>query len=362
MLSTTIAFAQSKKTFEGEVKKISNKIDLITKQQKDSLKMKVKEINLKLDKGQLSSEQAEIEKKKAAMYHASRIEKLVSVQQKKLQQLVQDKTDGKIFSNNPFEDDDFYVDGFTPFTFAVGNRQYRIGVTGTNYVYKTTEQIHRKWRRRTTSELVFAFGVNNVLLDNQFSSLGDSPYRFWQSRFYEYGLAWKYRLSKEPSSHYLKYGFSFVWNNLRPDNQEYHVLNGNQTSLVKFPTSEGEIGDVRLHYVHLNFPLHYEIDLSKKFTRNNEVFDSRNRSWRLGVGGYVGFRIGTRQYVEYRDPNRTKVKRVEKDNFNMGNHTYGLSSYIAHRNMGLYIKYDLNPLFKGTDTRNISMGIRFDID
>ena len=65
LLVTTIAQSQEK-TFESEVKKISKKIDKITKQQKDSLKNKVKEINLKIDKNELTSDEAISLKKTAA--------------------------------------------------------------------------------------------------------------------------------------------------------------------------------------------------------------------------------------------------------------------------------------------------------
>ena len=41
---------------------------------------------------------------------------------------------------------------------------------------------------------------------------------------------------------------------------------------------------------------------------------------------------------------------------------YGLSGYLAYEGMGLYVKYDLNSLFKNTNTRNISIGIRFDLN
>jgi hypothetical protein len=41
---------------------------------------------------------------------------------------------------------------------------------------------------------------------------------------------------------------------------------------------------------------------------------------------------------------------------------YGLSSYLGYNSTCFYVKYDLNPLFKNTDTRNISMGSRLDLN
>ena len=101
LFSTTIAFSQEK-TFEYEVKKISNRIDRITKQQKDSLRSKVKEINLQLEEEEITKTKANELKKEAAAYHAKRIEVLVSEQQRKLQLLVQAKTDGKILGEDRY--------------------------------------------------------------------------------------------------------------------------------------------------------------------------------------------------------------------------------------------------------------------
>ena len=101
LFCTTMGQIQAQ-TFEDEVKRISNKIDRITNQQKDSLKMKVKEINLQLEEGKISKTKADELKKEAAIYHAQRIEVLVAAQEKKLQRLVQDKVDGKILGEDRY--------------------------------------------------------------------------------------------------------------------------------------------------------------------------------------------------------------------------------------------------------------------
>ena len=88
LLITTIAQSQEK-TFESEVAKISKRIEQITKEQKDSLKQKVKEIDKKLENKSISEDQADSMKKEAASYHANQIEKLVSKQEQLLQKLVQ---------------------------------------------------------------------------------------------------------------------------------------------------------------------------------------------------------------------------------------------------------------------------------
>ena len=346
LLVTTIAQSQEK-TFEREVQKISIKIDEITKQQKDSLKIKVKEINLKVDKKELTNDEAIPLKKSAAVYHAIQIEKLVGIQEQKLQQLVQDKTEGKIASNDKIEEEN---------TFRIGGATFKLKLSENDERKKNK----KRKEKRTTTQLIFALGVNNVLTDNKFSSLNNSDYKFWQSHFYELGFTWKTRISKQPSKAYFKYGFSFLWNNLRAENNNYHIVSGNETILKVHPNN---LSESRLRHVQMTFPMHLEFDFSKNKKHSDDtVVDRTHQSVRFGIGGFFGFKLGTRQYLEYKNAEGVNVEEVQKASFNTNVVNYGLSAYLAYKSCGLYAKYDLNPLFKNTSIRNISLGLRFDIN
>jgi len=351
---TTIAFAQEK-TFEGEVSKISKKIEKITTQEKDSLKMKIKEINIKLDKNELSETEAIQLKKQAAAYHATKIEKRVGEQEQLLQQLVQQKTDGKIASVN----EDFNNEANT---FSIGKRTFKFTVDGNDGDDWSSENRQKKRRRRnrkTTSQFVFALGVNNVLTDNEFSSLNDSDYKFWQSHFYEVGFSFKTRMSEEASKLYFKYGLSFLWNNLRPEGNQFHEVNGDQTDLAIYPEN---LSENRLRHVQMTFPMHFELDFTPDRTYDDGFTRDRSgQGFRIGLGGFFGFKLGSRQYLEYKE-NSLDIEEVQYGDFNMNTINYGLSAYVGYRDISLYTKYDLNPLFRNTKTRNISMGVRFDFD
>jgi hypothetical protein len=355
-----MAYSQEKKTFEKEVSKISKRIERITKQQKDSLKAKVISIDKRLEKGEITKTTSEVLKKEVAAYHARRIEKLVGEQERLLQLLVQDKTNGKIASSEEKdidEDDDN--------TFSIGNKVFRLNFSERNQVERD-ERRREKWKRKyksqrsTTTQFVFAMGVNNVLNDNDLSTLNNSEYQLWRSRFYEVGWTWKTRFRRKPSQFYLKYGVSFLWNNLRLEDNRIHVKNGNMTEIQTFGN---QLLESRLRHVQMNFPVHLEWDFSKNRTYDSgRVRDRTNRSVRFGIGGFVGFKLGTRQYLEYTDTNNVQVEEVQYDNFNMNTVNYGLSTYLGYQDISFYVKYDLNPLFKNTETRNISMGVRLDLD
>ncbi|AUC84391.1 hypothetical protein CW731_03345 [Polaribacter sp. ALD11] len=360
LLFVTIAVtAQEKRTFEKEVIKISEKIEMITKTQKDSLKMEVIVIDGKLKKGEITKSTAELLKKEIANYHAKQIETKVSEQEHLLQVLVQEKTDGKILSSKESNLNDDEVN-----TFKVGSKTFSFTVSNNDTIDKSKQE--KRWRRngksnrRTTTQFVFALGVNNVLKDHKLGSLSDSEYKVWASHFYELGFTWKTRVKREASELYFKYGLSFLWNNLRLDDNQHHVKNGDKTELEIYTHN---LIESRLRHVQMNLPLHLEWDFSKnKKYKDGFIYDRTNRSLRVGVGGFVGIKLGTRQYLEYEDTRRVEVKEVQFNNFNMNTINYGLSAYVGYQSTSLYIKYDLNPLFKDTEIRNISMGIRLDLN
>ena len=74
-------------------------------------------------------------------------------------------------------------------------------------------------------------------------------------------------------------------------------------------------------------------------------------------------KIKTKQILKY-EIDDTKVKDKQKGDFNMSNYIYGLSAYIGYRQTSIYVKYDLNPVFKNNavDQNNISLGVRFDFN
>lgn len=348
-------------TFEKEVAKISKKIELITKQQKDSLKQKVIAIEKSLEKGEISEATADTLKKEVALYHAKRIEVLVGEQEAKLQQLVQNKTDGKIASS---KDKDYEIDDEELNVFSVGNRTFKFMVSEDEDRERKERKKERwrekqKYQRSTTSQFVFAIGLNNVLVDDQFSTFGDQ-YQSGRSRFYELGWTWKTRLTERPSQFYVKYGVSFLWNNLRLEGNRIHVKNGDVTEIQQFPDP---LSESRLRHVQMNFPVHIEWDLSRNGRfESGRLRDRTHNSVRVGLGGFVGFKLGTRQYLEYRDSRGVDVEEIQYNNFNMNVFNYGISAYAGYRSVSLYVKYDLNPLFQDTNINNISLGLRLDLN
>lgn len=320
-------------TFEKRAKVIANKIETITREEKAALKLEVEEVNVQLEQGAITKEVADNKKKKMAESRAIAIESKVAQAQEELKNLVQEKVDGKIKAE----------DSTRTIVIRLGERKH----------YKKRNH----GERRTTSQFVFAAGLNNLVTDGK---VEDSDYKFMGSHFYEWGVAYNTRIAKNNNLLHAKYGVSVMYNNLRPTDNRSFVLDGDQTNLVVNP---GDMKDSRFRNVYLVMPAHLEFDFSGSTTKDDKTFYKTHKSVRLGIGGYAGINLKSKQIIKYEDGDHKKTERVRGD-FNTSNFIYGLSTYIGYKQTSVYVKYDLNPLFKDNaiNQNNVSLGLRFDFN
>jgi len=327
---------KAQETFEGKAKEIASRIENIVKEEKKELKAEVEAVNDELNQGKLTNEQAEEKKKALAEARAKIIEEKVTKLEEELHVLVQEKVDGKIKSIDTSQ-------------------------TITIHFSKDYFAHHKKCssgEKRTTSQFVFAFGVNNLVTDMQ---VANSDFKYWKSHFYEWGVTGNTRILKDDNLLHFKYGMSLMYNNLRPTDDRYFVKNGLQTDLV---TSTVHLEESRFRNVYIMVPLHLEFDFTKKEIRDDVNYFRTHKSVRVGLGGYAGFRVKSKQILCFDDAVGNDVEQKTKGSYNVNDFNYGLSTYVGYKATSLYLKYDLQPLFeKNTvDQNNISLGLRFDFN
>lgn len=321
----------------------------ITKQEKQALKEAVKSINERLEKGLITEAEAKILKEEAARKRAMNIENRLAILDNRIALL--ERNDGNVMELDTLDYETQLLIGFG----GGDDEEDRIfGIRFRENPRKRTV----KYDRRTYSDFVFAIGLNNALIEGQ--SLDDSPYKIGGSRFFEMGLQWRTRVFRNSNWLRLNYGLSFQFNGLKPDNNQYFVQNGNQTELQEFDVP---LDKSKLRMDNLVFPIHFEIGPSRFYQSEEKIRYSLRRQFRVGFGGYGGFNIGTRQKLKY-NRNGEDVKDKLKRDYNTSDLIYGLSAYIGFGKNLLYAKYDLNPIFKdaSVEQRNISLGMRFDLD
>jgi len=331
-LFLTKTFAQD--TFEDRAKTIANKIETITKEEKDALKTEIEAVNLQLENGSLTADRADTKKQQLAETRANNIEVRVASAKKELEDLVQQKVDGKIAEK---EDKKTY---------------------GITFDHKKNGEGESE--KRTTTQGVLAFGANNLVTDG---AIANSDYGYARSMFYEWGFTFNTRILPESNLLHFKYGMSFMYNILHATDNRYFVDNGPTTDLAVYPLGL-RAKDTYFKNVFLTVPVHLEFDFSKTTEGEDgkKVFRSHN-GFRVGLGGYVGYNTNSKQFLSYKvDGYRYNVR--QKGNWNVDDFNYGVSAYIGYKETSLYVKYDLNPIFKNNavDQHNISAGVRFDLN
>tara|TARA_R110001599_G_scaffold63923_6_gene178099 strand:- start:8755 stop:9828 length:1074 start_codon:yes stop_codon:yes gene_type:complete len=329
---------RSYKIEELEKKKIA-----IEDMEREALKSEVEQINKRMDNGDLTKEEADILKRKAAENRARNIENKLVIIENYIDLL---QRNGELDLNLDLERIEI--------GFGAGDKD---GDKIFGILVNSGNQYKMKYDRRTSSNLIIAFGLNNSLIDGE--SLQDTPYKVGGSRFFELGYAWQTRVFENTNFVRINYGVSFQFNGLKPKGNTYFVSNGDQTMLEEF---DYDLDKSKFRMDNLVFPVHLEFGPSRLKKTDRTMRYSVHKQFRIGLGGYAGFNIGSRQKLKY-DRDGDSVKDKLKRGYNTNDFVYGLSAYTGIGEALLYVKYDLNPIFNNAivDQHNISLGLRFDL-
>lgn len=346
-----VQFISAQEDYQKEIAVLKAQKEQITLQEKEALKKEVETIVLRLKNGEITKEEAQKLKQDAAKKRALNIENKLAIVDNQIAFV--ERNQG---SENLVQDTIPYV---SKIEIGLGHKdEDNSRIFGIRYSEGSQESPPVVYDRRTYSDFVLAFGINNTIIEGQ--SLSDSPYELGGSRFFEMGIAWRTRVFQHSNFMRFSYGFSLQFNGLNPKDNQYFVATGPETTLETFPT---ELRKSKLRVDNLVMPLYLEFGPSKVTKTETKIRYSIRNQFRLGIGGYGGFNLGTRQKLKY-DQNGERVKDKLKRGYNTNDLVYGLGAYIGIDGVLLYTKYDLNPLFKDASTkqRNISFGLRFDLD
>lgn len=317
--------------YQEEIKSLTEYKNQIEASEKEGLQKDITKIEERLNKNEITKEEAQKLKEEAAQKRALNIEDKTSIADSQIALLERNKNTESVYDRTTYVN---RIKFGNIFEFNSGARK------------KDTVGTKRYLNRRTNSYLVFAIGANNLVTDG---AVAHSDFKYAGSRFYEWGLAFNTKLSNKSNLLHLQYGLSVMYNDLKATDNRMFVDNGKETSLETNPI---HMKDSRFRNVNLVVPVHLEFDFSKV----------RHQGFRVGLGGFAGVNLKSKQVLKY-DIEDYKTRQVTKGNFNVNDFVYGLSTYIGYGDMSFYLKYDLNPLFKdnAVDQNNISLGLRFDL-
>ncbi len=317
---------------------IAQKEQVILKE-KELLKKEVMLINERLAKGEITIETSQKLKQEVAKKRALNIENKIAILENEMELLERNKLTIRDLEN------DFRL-------FCLKEKTETDTLTNTHQKKKS-----EKYDKRTYTNLLIAFGINNTLTSGQ--SLDNTDYEFWGSRFFELGITRKTRVFKNSNFLRIKYGISYQFNGLKPTGNRYFVDNGRQTDLEEFRLP---LDKSKFRMDNIVVPIHFEFGSSKLKEFEDKIRYDTNKHFKIGIGGYIGGNVSTRQKLKYKE-NGDKVKDKIKRDYNTSDLIYGISGYIGFGDLSLYAKYDLNPVFRNEtiDQHNISIGLRLDL-
>ncbi|MFZ1808584.1 MAG: hypothetical protein WAU36_15230 [Cyclobacteriaceae bacterium] len=233
---------------------------------------------------------------------------------------------------------------------------------GNDRSYKNSERHEsRSYRgRRTTSSINFDIGTNNILSDGKFPDSNNDLYTVKPFGSWYVGInsIQRTRLSRK---FFLEWGVGVSWYNFKFENQR--TIMTKDDAGVSFSTDLRDLdfkkSKLTASYINASFvPV---IDFGGN-RRKPMLFDSRGaNSFRVGVGPYMGYRIGSYTKQVYEESGDKKRDR-NHDNYFLENIRYGARLQIGFNDVDLFFNYDMNELFsegKGPAVNAFSFGVTF---
>jgi len=218
----------------------------------------------------------------------------------------------------------------------------------------------------TLKSLNFEYGFANFLNDGDFPSSSDL-YQVKPIGSTFVGLTWNHT-SYVSGPLYIDWGGGLSWYNYKFENAAVRLdPNGGELNFIEDMTISSAIKS-KLKVTYVNFTAVPMIDFSrgKRLVRMIDEDDvrlafSRKRGFRIGLGGYVGYRISQKaKYIYKRGGDRNKDK--DKGSFFINDIRYGARLQIGINGFDMFVNYDMNELFedgRGPQLNPVSIGVIF---
>lgn len=227
----------------------------------------------------------------------------------------------------------------------------------------------KKWSNHTFN---IDLGTNNYLDNGKFPDADNAPYSVRPFGSWYVGLA-SVNKTNISDHFYLEWGPSITWYNFKFQNDRIRVSKENDglTFAEDNLLLDADFKKSKLTVSYINFSLVPMFQFGSAPERNNwsikkssdcfsmekGVYDHTG-GFRIGLGGYGGYRIGSYTKVVYDDGDKERDK--DKNNFYLNNFRYGLRLQAGYRGTDIFFNYDLNELFsegKGPQLNAFSFGI-----
>jgi hypothetical protein len=224
---------------------------------------------------------------------------------------------------------------------------------------KEKSSSRKKSYKRTRSYFNFEFGMNNWLQNGRYPNENNALYtvRNWGS--------WYVALANTNRLHitgplYLDFGANISWYNFKFQNDRTRLTK--EPEEVVFWEDLAVVGPIKskLTVSYINATLVPVFSFGKT-GRKRDLFnwDYYDKGFRIGVGGYIGYRLWSFTKYTWRESG-TKNKNHERGDFFLNNFRYGVRMIMGFRVFDIFVNYDLNDIFienRGPQLNGLSFGI-----
>ena len=188
------------------------------------------------------------------------------------------------------------------------------------------------------------FGFNRAM-----SAPVDFDLYFWGSRtvnvYYQYEL----RIAKSQLSLVPGIGLSLERFRFK-DGYSIDYTNSSHTTVTMLSPSDRGIPNVKKAMLITNY---IDVPVELRFTLKP---DDPSRSFKIGVGGRIGYMYDSFNKIKYKEDGETKMLK-DKQNYHLNRVRYGLMGRIGVGGFSFFGYYNLSPLFEkgdGLQTNNVS--------
>lgn len=213
----------------------------------------------------------------------------------------------------------------------------------------------RRYSRRTRNVWNVELGTNNWLENGNFPNDQDEMYAVQPWGSWYLALNSNYR-TYIGGPLLLQWGFGLSTSQFRFEESDVRIVKN--ADMVDFVVdSTGNAIRSKLRMSHLNFTMVPTLVLGDH--DGGSRYD--RRSFRIGVGGYVGYRLGGSSKFVF-DDDGDKEKDVDRDDFFLTNLRYGVRAQFGYKAFDAFINYDLNNVFaegRGPELNAFTFGVIF---
>ncbi|MEQ8237958.1 MAG: hypothetical protein RIA69_02030 [Cyclobacteriaceae bacterium] len=203
---------------------------------------------------------------------------------------------------------------------------------------------------RTKTEFNIDIGLQNWVEGGAFPDADDQPYTLKPFGSWNFGFNFNNK-TWVSGPLYLNWAIGASWHNFKLQDTDYIFTKGaDRIEFVPSP-ADHNTRKSRLTVPYANVTIVPMLDFSKGkrkvkgYEKGGVTFrTSKRQGIRIGVGGYVGYRLGGEsKYVYSVDGNKEKDK--DSGNFYLSNVRYGIRGQFGFKGLDLFMNYDLNNVF-----------------